>query len=249
MNSSFKEKILVFTPTYNEVAHVETVVSQLNDLKLNLDILFLDDNSPDGTGQIIDKIVKKNTNVSVIHRTKKSGIGSAHLEGIRWAYARGYKYLITMDCDFAHSPHYFFEFFEYIDDYDVVVGSRHCSPEGTKGWNPIRKALTHTAHTLLTVLLGLPYDATIAFRMYRLGRIPLEVFEKVESKGYSFFFESLYLLKVNGYRITEFSIHMPMRIHGSSKMSLKEMFNSFKRLLQVYSKSLVNKKSFLCTHK
>ena len=108
-----KNKFLIFIPTYNEADNVESIFQQLTKLDLPADILFLDDNSPDGTGKIIDKMVDNNKNVFVIHRSAKSGIGSAHQRGIRWAYSKDYEVLITMDCDFTHSPEYITDFIKH----------------------------------------------------------------------------------------------------------------------------------------
>ena len=99
-------KLLVFIPTYNEKENVEKILHEIVDLGLDLDVLFLDDNSPDGTGEILDELAKKNNRVHVIHRQGKLGIGSAHQDAIRWAYRHKYTHLLTMDCDFTHPPAY-----------------------------------------------------------------------------------------------------------------------------------------------
>src|SRR5690349_20504841 len=105
-------KLLIFVPTYNEAENVEALYNQICDLKLDAHILFLDDNSPDGTGDIIDRLAAENPKVHVIHRPGKQGIGSAHTTGIRWAYQHGFQSLVTMDCDFTHSPQRIPEFLD-----------------------------------------------------------------------------------------------------------------------------------------
>jgi dolichol-phosphate mannosyltransferase len=152
-----------------------------------------------------------------------------------------------MDCDLGHSPKYFPEFFKLSDKYDVVIGSRHKGTEGTKGWGWFRKGLTKAGYLATSLLLNMPYDSTIAFRLYRLDRIPKKLFDLVRSRGYSFFFESLYIIKFNGYKIAEFPIHMPTRIYGKSKMTLKEIFNSFKQLFVILHRTIFEKKSLTCT--
>jgi len=238
--------ILIFFPTYNEAEHIELLYQQVTNSGILAEILFLDDNSPDGTGEIIDGLVAKDPRVHVIHRSGKLGIGSAHLDGIRWAYDHGFSTLITMDCDLGHSPKYFQEFFKYTDNFDVVIGSRHKGTEGTRGWSWFRKILTKMGYLATTLLLNMPYDSTIAFRLYRLDHIPRGVFDLVRSKGYAFFFESLYIIKFNGHRIAEFPIYMPQRTYGKSKMTGKEIFNSFKQLFVILLRTVFQKKTLIC---
>jgi len=243
---NIENKTLVFIPTYNESAYVSIITEQIRKEREDVDILFVDDASPDGTGKMIDALVEKYTYVHVVHRQGKEGIGSAHLVGIRWAYDKGYSHLITMDCDMGQSPKYLHEFFKYSDDFDVVIGSRYARSEGFKGWGLFRRILTKTGHFLTEFFLKLPYDATIAFRLYRLDRIPVNLFNLVQSRGYSFFFESLYILKFNGFKITEFPIHMTTRTFGQSKMGFDEILKSFRQFIHICWKSFWHKnKTFL----
>ena len=137
----------------------------------------MDDNSPDGTGDLIDKIISNNKNVFVIHRKGKLGIGSAHKDGIRWAYDNSYDVLITMDCDFTHSPEYILDFIKHSSNYDIVIGSRYLEKDSLKTWNIFRKSLTHLGHFLTTTFLEMPFDSSGAFRLYNLNRIPKGVFQ------------------------------------------------------------------------
>jgi dolichol-phosphate mannosyltransferase len=236
------DRTLLFIPTYNEKENVERILAEILRLGLDLDILFLDDNSPDGTGKLLDGLAEKHPNLRVIHRSEKLGIGSAHLAGIRWAYDHGYSRLITMDCDFSHPPEYLPDFIEGSRTHDVVVGSRYLLDESLKEWNLFRKAITHVGHLLTRYLLGMPYDASGAFRFYRLDRIPREAFDRVRSMGYSFFFESLFILHANRFSIKEVPIHLPARTYGHSKMSLSEALQSLKRLFRIYTTTLFNRK-------
>ena len=201
LSAESTERTLVFVPTYNERENVEALCNGLLNLPFDFDILFLDDNSPDGTGEILHRLQQSHKNITVVHRTDKLGIGSAHFEGINWAYDHGYKLLITMDCDFTHPPEYVGQILKELRDNDVVVGSRYMSANSLPGWAFMRRMLTHTGHLVTRLLLGLPYDATGALRLYRLDRIPRGVFQLVHSRGYSFFFESLFVLHVNHFRI------------------------------------------------
>jgi dolichol-phosphate mannosyltransferase len=237
-------KTLILIPTYNEKENAGKLCSDILALGLNLDILFIDDNSPDGTGKILDGLAEKHSNITLIHRRGKLGIGSAHHAGIKWAYGRGYKTLITMDCDFTHLPEYIPMIIENAGDNDVVVGSRYMQEKSLEGWNMLRKCMTNLGHFMTSTLLRMPYDATGAFRLYRLNKIPEAAFDLVGSQGYSFFFESLYVLRENGFRIKEMSVRLPSRTCGHSKMRYSDAWQSFKLLVAIYIRSLMDKNSF-----
>jgi len=239
------DRVLIFIPTYNESENVRKIFQQIKHLHLDADILFLDDNSPDGTGEIIDKIVAANSDTFVIHRRGKLGIGSAHLEGINWSYQCHYEVLITMDCDFTHSPDCILDFLNNSNGYDIVVGSRYMRKGSLDDWNLFRKTLTHLGHFLTHKLLNMPYDASGAFRLYRLHQIPREIFELVTSHGYSFFFESLLILHINKYSIHEIPIDLPARTYGHSKMAWKDAWASLWYLFVIFKRRLFNKKSLL----
>jgi dolichol-phosphate mannosyltransferase len=215
--------ILVMLPTYNERENVEMMCQKIAALDIPIDILFIDDSSPDGTGTILKLLAEKNSQISVIERSGKLGIGSAHLDGILWAYSHMYSRLITMDCDFTHSPDNIRELLESSEDFDIVVGSRHILENSLNGWNLGRKVLTIFGHFLTTNLLKMPYDATGAFRLYRIDRISPAFFNLVSSRGYSFFCESLAILNLNNFRIREIPIALPPRTCGHSKMKVHDM--------------------------
>lgn len=237
-------KILVFIPTYNEQENVREICRRILNLNLDLDILFIDDNSPDGTGDVLDQLAKQHSNLHVIHRTGKLGIGSAHLEGISWAYDNGYSTLITMDCDFTHKPESIPEFLQQSDDHDIVIGSRFLHKENLREWNLFRKALTHLGHFLTRKLLRIRYDATGAFRLYNLEKIPSGMFNLIESESYSFFFESLFILNLNGIPIKQISINLPARTYGHSKQSFNGVFKTLFQLISIFLTSRTNVEKF-----
>lgn len=237
--------MLVMIPTYNERENVTEMIKRIQALGLDLDILFVDDNSPDGTGKLLDELKKQHPNLCVIHRPGKMGIGAAHMEGIRWAYQNGYKTLITMDCDFTHSPENIPDFIKAAEGKDVVVGTRYKMEKSLAEWNAFRKLLTNVGHFLTEHLLGVPYDATGAFRLYKLDQVPLAAFEAVRPKGYAFFFESLFVLCFNEFSIAEVPISLPARTYGHSKMSVKEIFRSVKQLFSLYFGKLFDRQRFL----
>ena len=235
-------RLLILIPCYNERENVPKLHQRIRALKLEADVLFVDDNSPDGTGVVIDNLAKKYRNTFVLHRPGKQGIGSAHKEGIRWAYEKGYKNLITMDCDFTHPPEYIPVLLENSEGYDVVVTSRYLRKRSLEGWNILRKTLTLLGHLMTRFILKMPYDATNAFRFYNLENIPPEIFSLAESNSYSFFFESLHILHLNKLRIKEIPINLSPRTYGSSKMRMSDALQSLKLLFVVYFNTLGKKK-------
>ena len=237
-------KPLVFIPTYNERDNVTPLCEEIQGLGLDLDILFVDDNSPDGTGRVLEELAARYPNVRVAHRKGKLGVGSAHYDGIRKAYDDGYRILITMDCDFTHPPRHIVDLLAEAETADVVVGSRYLAKRSLAGWNLVRKLLTWTGHALTRVLLGMKQDATGALRLYRLDRIPRQAFDLVSSKGYSFFFESLYILNFNGFRIREIPIALPPRTYGHSKMTFREIRHSVALLVSTWLTARFNQEKF-----
>ncbi|MBF0109601.1 MAG: glycosyltransferase [Magnetococcales bacterium] len=226
-------KILILIPTYNEADNIGIVISSIKNLGLDSDLLFVDDNSPDGTGALLARKAIEDPTIHVLHRPGKLGVGSAHRDGIRWSYDNGYNILITMDSDLTHSPEEIPRFLAQSDVTDVVVGSRFTDRHSLPGWIWWRKWMTHTGHFLTSRLLGLPYDATGAFRLYRLSRIPRGIFDMVQHPGYGFFFESLHRLHFNGVSIREVPIVLPARAYGRSKVRLKDILSGIQNLMKL----------------
>tara|TARA_B100000579_G_C22771978_1_gene824455 strand:+ start:77 stop:814 length:738 start_codon:yes stop_codon:yes gene_type:complete len=218
-----RHNILIMIPTYNEKSNVKILVSKLINLHKDLDILFVDDNSPDGTGLLIDKLTKTNKKIKVIHRKSKLGIGSAHLDGINWAYKNSYNKFISLDGDLTHSPEDIKKFLKRIGKNAVIIGSRFIKKNSLKDWSINRKILTHLGHFITKKFLKLPFDATGGFRVYNLKVIDKSIFKKISSRGYAFFIESLFILHKNKYHITEIPIVLPKRTYGSSKMKLSDI--------------------------
>jgi dolichol-phosphate mannosyltransferase len=240
-------KTLVFVPTYNESDNVENMVRQLLALGVDADLLFIDDGSPDGTGQILDRLAVEIPRLSVLHRSGKLGIGSAHLDGIRWAYDKGYECLVTLDCDFTHSPADVPRLISLMGSHDLVAGSRYLEANSLPGWNVVRRFLTSLGHFMTHQLLGIEFDATGALRAYDLRRIPRELFDLVRSRGYAFFFESMFLLVRNGFSVREFPIVLPARTYGHSKMTWSEASRSGRQLLSLWTRSMVSPERFHLT--
>lgn len=207
------------------------LLERLRGLELQLSVLFVDDNSPDGTGREIDELCQTFPNVFVLHRPGKLGLGTAHVEGIEWAYKNGYQLVFTMDCDQTHPPEYLREMLLRLDPAsDVVIASRHLLPNSIPDWTPTRRFLSKMGHLMTKTFLRMPYDATGGLRLYRLKRIPMELFRLVRSGGYSFLFESAYVLHLNGFQIKQVPVKLPPRAEGRSKMNFREVGRSIRAL-------------------
>lgn len=217
-----KKDLLIMIPTYNEVENAPRIFKEILALKIEADVLFIDDNSPDGTAAAIEKLASEYPHLSLIRREGKLGIGSAHLNGISYAYEKGYRKLLTMDCDFTHDPKDIPRMLGALTGYDLALGSRYLRKGSLSEWNPLRKMITLFAHFLTKTLLGLKEDASGAFRIYDLEKIPFATFQIITARSYSFFFESLFILRKNEFNANQIPIHLSARTYGSSKMSVNE---------------------------
>ena len=226
-------EILVFTPTYNESNNIRSLIEQIFELGLPVDVLVVDDNSPDGTGDIVSGMMPSHPNLKLLKRARKEGIGSAHLSALRHAKSEAYSVFISLDADFSHKPQDIPRLLELKDTHDVVVGSRFQRESSLREWNLFRRFLTHLGHFLTKALLQLPYDASGGFRLYRLDRIPITLIDRIESRDYEFFFESLALLHMTGIKIGELPVDLPARTYGHSKMRPNHMVRGLLRLFRL----------------
>jgi glycosyltransferase involved in cell wall biosynthesis len=231
-----RNEILIFTPTYNEAENIRSLIERLLKVGLPADILVVDDNSPDGTGDIVAEMMRNQPNLKLLSREGKQGIGSAHLTALRYAKAEGYRLFVSLDADYSHKPEDIPRLLELKDTYDIVVGSRFQRESSLREWNLLRRFLTHLGHFLTRVLLRLPYDASGGLRLYRLDRIPLALFNRIESRDYEFFFESLTLFHVTGFKIGELPVDLPARTYGHSKMEIGHMVRGLLHLFRLAGK-------------
>lgn len=238
-------KTLIFIPTYNERDNVPRMCKEIHNLGLDADLLFVDDNSPDGTADILESLKPTFSRLIVRRRSGKLGIGSAHVEAIQWAYKQGYDLMVTMDGDFSHSPLDIPSMLLAAVESDIVVGSRWIHSNSLPGWNVYRKFMTSLGHLLTRFVLGIPQDASGAFRAYRLDRLARALFTHINSKGYSFFFESLFLIHQNGYTIAEVPIILPARTYGHSKMTFADVWNSGCYIFSLRLAYLFRRRKFL----
>lgn len=216
------EKALVLLPTYNEKENIETIVPQILKQDDRLFVLIIDDNSPDGTGEIADKIASGNPRVFVMHRKKKAGLGQAYIAGFRWALERDYDYVFEMDADLSHKPEYLPDFLRNIQDYDIVLGSRYISGVNVINWPMSRLLLSYYANVYSRVITGLPLrDATGGFKCFRRRVLEVIELDEVKSNGYSFQIEMSFRAWKKGFSIKEIPIVFEDRTAGTSKMSKK----------------------------
>jgi dolichol-phosphate mannosyltransferase len=212
---------LVIIPTYNERENVTPLAAAVHAAAPELHLLFVDDNSPDGTGAALDALAAGDGRVSVLHRAGKLGLGTAYIDGFRWGLSRGYEYLVEMDADFSHDPNYLPEMLRRAEaGADVVVGSRYVPGGGTANWDAFRRMLSRGAAVYARAVLGFAVrDPTAGFVCYRrrvLERIDLAA---VRSEGYGFQIEMKYRAIRAGFAVEEMPIVFEERRLGRSKMS------------------------------
>lgn len=218
-------KFVVVIPTYNEAENLQAMVSALFALPMpSLNLLVVDDNSPDGTGRIADEIKAANPRVDVLHRSGKLGLGSAYIQGFQKAIADGADFIGQMDCDFSHNPQKLVELLQIAQaDTDLTIGSRYVTGgKLDETWPLWRKALSSFGNFYARTILGLPArDVTAGFRVWRkemLQRMPLD---RIKSNGYVFQVEMTYVANKLGARIRETPIYFADRKFGKSKMSFR----------------------------
>lgn len=239
MSESFKTpSVLVVTPTYNERENIGKLVQKIFDLKIpNLRIMIIDDNSPDGTGELAEELTKKYP-LKVFHRPAKGGLGTAYREVFKNIRSRRESekpnYIIHLDADLSHDPKIIPEMLKRMKDYDLVIGSRYVAGGRIENWNFWRKLLSRSANNYARRVLSLPYyDLTTGFKCYRREIIDRMNLELLSSIGYSFLIESTYLAHALGARIVEIPITFTERKLGTSKLDLKIILESFNKVFKL----------------
>jgi len=210
---------LVIIPTYNEIENVSRMIDTVLALPEQPDILIVDDNSPDGTGAEVKKITVENKKVNLLQRSGKLGLGTAYIEGFKFALKNGYDYIIEMDCDFSHDPKDISRLLKEIDNFDLVIGSRYIQGVNVVNW-PLKRLILSMGASLYTrIITGMPLkDATSGFKCFRKEVIQSIDLEKIHSNGYSFQIEMHYKTWRKKFRIKEMPIVFTDRIDGHSKM-------------------------------
>jgi len=213
--------VWVILPTYNEAENLERIVAAiLEHLPASRRVLIVDDNSPDGTGQIADRLAASKESVSVLHREQKQGLGPAYLAGFRVALDAGAERIIEMDADFSHDPADLPRLIEATERADLAIGSRYVPGGGVADWGPTRRFISRGGSAYARVALGLPVrDLTGGFKCFR--RVVLETIDldTIEARGYAFQVETTYRAIKSGFRVVEVPIVFKDRTDGTSKMS------------------------------
>ncbi len=214
-------RVLVVTPTYNERENLEVFAQQVFDAAPEVELLVVDDGSPDGTGQIADAMAARNPRVHVLHRPGKMGLGSAYLQGFAWALARDYDIVFEMDTDLSHDPRYIPDFLRAIDaGGDAVIGSRNIPGGGVEGWGPGRHVISKGGSLYARKILGLGVrDLTSGYKAFTRRALEGMDLGAVHSNGYSFQIELTYRAIRRGMKVTEVPIVFVDRRAGRSKMS------------------------------
>jgi dolichol-phosphate mannosyltransferase len=230
----------VIVPTYNEADNLDDLISQILALSLNMGVIVVDDNSPDGTGQLADKWVANYPGrVLAVHRAGKLGLGTAYLAGFKQALSIGAQRIMTMDADFSHNPRYIPDMMALSKQKHVVIGSRYVAGGGQRHCTWKRVMLSKGGNFIARSLLGLQaQDATAGFRLYRrevLESIPLD---RIFSSGYSFLVEMLFLCQRRGWQIGEVPIIFEDRRKGQTKISRQEVFKAQYTLLRLFFRRL-----------
>ncbi|REF00917.1 polyprenol monophosphomannose synthase [Thermomonospora umbrina] len=213
-------RVLVTIPTYNERDNLERVVGRVLEAVPRVDVLVIDDSSPDGTGDLADTLAAADDRVKVLHRAGKEGLGAAYIAGFRWALERGYDVLVEMDADGSHQPEELPALLGALGDADVVIGARWVPGGRIVNWPRSREVLSRGANTYARMMLGFPlHDATGGYRAYRATALEKIGLDGVDSRGYCFQIDLAWRAVKADLRVAEVPITFIEREHGNSKMS------------------------------
>ena len=228
------KKALAVLPTYNEKENIAALVGEILALGQPLEVLVVDDNSPDGTAEIVQQLVASDPRVYVLRRAGKLGLGTAYKAGFEYGLENGYDAVITMDADFSHHPRYLPAMLAAAANYDLVIGSRYVEGGGVENWPWHRRFLSGGANLLSRLMLGLPArDCTAGFRCYRRRLLQGTDWRLIKAEGYGFLEEMLYRLHRAGFTIGEVPIIFADRKAGSSKISKAEIFKAMAMLFRL----------------
>ena len=211
---------LIIVPTYNERENLPRMAEHLLKLPVPVDMLVVDDNSPDGTGKVADELAAKHPQIHVIHRTAKDGLGRAYIAGFKWALERDYEFIFEMDCDFSHDPDDIPKFLVAAQNFDLVLGSRYCGGVRVLNWPLKRLLLSRCAGIYVWLVTGMPFtDPTGGYKCFRRRALQALDLEKIQCHGYGFQIELTNKLWRQGFKVTEVPIIFTERTQGHSKMA------------------------------
>jgi len=211
---------LVITPTFNEKENIERLIGAVMQLDGSIELLIIDDNSPDGTAAIVEGLMQSEPRLHIIKRAGKMGLGSAYVTGFKYALQNGYDYILEMDADFSHNPNDIPRLLEAAKDNDLVIGSRYCNGINIINWPIERLMISYFASKYVRLITGMPIkDPTGGFKCFRRQVLEKIDLDNIHSEGYSFQIEMNYKAWMKGFKLKEVSIVFTERVDGHSKMS------------------------------
>jgi dolichol-phosphate mannosyltransferase len=211
---------LIIVPTYNERENLPRMAAKLLSLPVPVDVLVVDDNSPDGTGKIADELAAQHPQIHVLHRTEKNGLGRAYLAGFKWALEKNYEFIFEMDCDFSHDPEEIPNFLKAVQNADLVLGSRYEGGIRVINWPLKRLMLSRFAGKYVKAVTGMPFsDPTGGYKCFRRRALQALDLDKIHSNGYGFQIELTNKLWRQGFTVVEVPIIFTERTQGHSKMA------------------------------
>ncbi len=226
-------KTLIIIPTYNEYENLQPLLRSIFSYVPLVDILIVDDNSPDGTGELADQLHGDDLRIHVIHRAGKLGLGTAYVEGFKYAISNGYDAAFEMDADFSHDPQYLPDFLQAIEHAHLVIGSRYVRGGATPNWSLTRRFISGCGNIFARFMLGIPiHDCTAGYRCYRREVLENIDLDSIRSHGYAFQVELAYRVMKQGFTIVETPIVFMDRRVGKSKMSRKIVAEAFLYVLR-----------------
>ncbi len=232
-------KVLVVIPTYNEAENIEEIIKKSLSVSPNVEILVVDDGSPDGTGDIVDKISKENPRVHLLRRPGKMGLGSAYVTGFKYALENGYEWVIEMDADFSHDPKDIPRFLELAKENDLVIGSRYTNGISVVNWPIKRLLLSYFANVYARIVTGVPIkDFTGGFKCFKRRVLEAIDLDGIMSDGYAFQIEMNYHAWKKGFKVKEMPIIFVERRAGKSKMSKRIIWEALWLVWKLRLKSL-----------
>lgn len=221
-------RILIIIPTYNEIENISSVLSRVLSIREDIDILVIDDNSMDGTGEYVRELSNKERRVKLHTRPAKLGLGTAYIEGFKYGVKEGYDFIFEMDADLSHNPDDILRFLEKIENADLVIGSRYSDGVSVVNWPISRLLLSYFANVYARIITGVPVkDMTSGYKCYRRKVVEALLKEKIVSDGYGFQIETVFWAYKNKFKMEEMPIIFIDRLEGSSKMSRKIAWEAF----------------------
>lgn len=235
-------KALVIIPTYNEAQNAEKIITEVLQQSDMVEVLIVDDNSPDGTADIVKKMVSLNSRIHLIQREKKLGLGTAYVAGFKYAIERKFDFIFEMDADFSHNPKEIPIILSKMDECDVLIGSRYIKGVNVVNWPMKRLILSYSANIYTRIITGMPiHDATAGFKCYKRKVLESIDLDSIRSNGYAFQIETNFLAWKKGFKLLEMPIVFVDRRVGVSKMNKKIVYEAAFMVWKLKARSILNK--------